>query len=173
MGITVLTLRFSYKAFLSMPSFVCDVCQETLKKARLDDHFRRCPRASFSCIDCYKSFKNDSEYRAHISCITEVQKYEKKGVVNKPTANTGTLGNKPVESVTDLTGKKRKNKVNDSTTQEETEKETSKESLRADKKRSTEKQDKESSKKHKSSKSEHHKTEENPAPSKKSTDKPK
>lgn len=145
-----------------MPSFVCDVCQETLKKARLDDHFRRCPRASFSCIDCYKSFKNDSEYRAHISCITEVQKYEKKGVANKPTVNTGTLGNKPVESVTDSTNKKRKNRVDDSITQEETKKETSKESSKTGKKKS--------SKKHKSSKSEHYKTDETLVPSKKSTD---
>lgn len=57
-----------------MPSFVCDTCQETLKKAKLDQHVQRCRQASFSCIDCYKSFKG-TEYRAHTSCITEVQKH--------------------------------------------------------------------------------------------------
>lgn len=62
-----------------MPSFVCDTCQETLKKAKLDDHARRCRYATFSCIDCYRSFSSAEDYRAHTSCITEVQKYEKKG----------------------------------------------------------------------------------------------
>jgi cell growth-regulating nucleolar protein len=57
-----------------MPSFVCDTCQETLKKAKLDQHAQRCRQASFSCIDCYKTFKG-VEYRAHTSCITEVQKH--------------------------------------------------------------------------------------------------
>lgn len=58
-----------------MPSFVCDHCQETLKKAKLDQHAQRCRQHSFSCIDCYKSFKG-VEYRSHFTCITEVQKYE-------------------------------------------------------------------------------------------------
>ena len=60
-----------------MPSFVCDHCQETLKKAKLDSHTQRCRQAAFSCIDCYKTFKG-SEYREHFSCITEVQKYHQK-----------------------------------------------------------------------------------------------
>lgn len=57
-----------------MPSFVCDSCQETLKKAKLDAHAQRCRSAVFSCIDCYKTFKG-TEYRAHTTCITEVEKY--------------------------------------------------------------------------------------------------
>lgn len=60
-----------------MVSFVCDVCQETLKKAKLDTHKSRCNQAIFSCIDCYKTFSG-IEYRSHTSCITEVQKYHKK-----------------------------------------------------------------------------------------------
>ena len=60
-----------------MPSFVCDTCQETLKKPKLDAHTQRCRGASFSCIDCYKSFSG-TLYRQHFSCITEVEKYEKK-----------------------------------------------------------------------------------------------
>ena len=58
-----------------MPSFVCDTCQETLKKAKLDQHAQRCRRAVFSCIDCYKTFASPAEYRAHVSCITEEEKY--------------------------------------------------------------------------------------------------
>lgn len=61
-----------------MPSFVCDACQSTLKKAQLDGHAQRCRRATFSCIDCYKSFASRAEYSAHTSCITEVQKYHDK-----------------------------------------------------------------------------------------------
>lgn len=60
-----------------MPSFVCDRCQETIKKPKLDTHVQRCRGASFSCIDCYKVFKG-AEYRSHFSCISEVEKYEKK-----------------------------------------------------------------------------------------------
>ena len=60
-----------------MPSFVCDHCQETLKKAKLDQHAQRCRQAVFSCIDCYKTFKG-VEYRDHFTCITEVQKYHQK-----------------------------------------------------------------------------------------------
>ena len=61
-----------------MPSFVCDTCQETLKKAKLDTHAQRCKRATFSCVDCYQSFKNAVEYRAHTTCISEAEKYEKR-----------------------------------------------------------------------------------------------
>lgn len=60
-----------------MPSFVCDKCQETLKKPKLDAHVQRCRGASFSCIDCYKHFAG-TEYRSHFSCISEVEKYEKR-----------------------------------------------------------------------------------------------
>lgn len=67
-----------------MPSFVCDHCQETLKKAKLDQHAQRCRNAVFSCIDCYKNFKG-TEYREHFSCITEVQKYHvKQGAIVQP-----------------------------------------------------------------------------------------
>ncbi len=62
-----------------MPSFVCDTCQETLKKPKLDAHAAACRGAVFSCIDCYRTFAG-TEYRAHTSCITETQKYVKPGV---------------------------------------------------------------------------------------------
>ncbi|KAJ3105316.1 hypothetical protein HDU97_008213 [Phlyctochytrium planicorne] len=59
-----------------MVSFVCDYCQETLKKAKLDQHAQRCRNAQFSCIDCSTTFQG-TNYRAHTSCISEAEKYQK------------------------------------------------------------------------------------------------
>jgi uncharacterized FlaG/YvyC family protein len=70
-----------------MPSFVCDYCQETLKKAKLDQHAQRCRQAIFSCIDCHTNFKG-TDYRAHFSCITEVQKYHQKQPVSVTKSET-------------------------------------------------------------------------------------
>jgi cell growth-regulating nucleolar protein len=70
-----------------MVSFVCDACQETLKKAKLDAHKARCRFAAFSCIDCSTSFAG-RDYAAHTSCITEVQKHHgAKGQAVKNTPN--------------------------------------------------------------------------------------
>lgn len=66
-----------------MVSFICDICQETLKKPKLDNHFRRCPDAIFSCVDCSTTFTG-TDYRAHTSCISEAEKYQKS--LYKPTA---------------------------------------------------------------------------------------
>lgn len=71
---------------LYMVSFVCDSCQETLKKAKLDSHFSRCRNAQFSCIDCSVSFEGTS-YKFHTSCISEEQKYQ--GHLCKPKAAKG------------------------------------------------------------------------------------
>lgn len=76
-----------------MPSFVCDKCQETLKKPKLDMHTQKCRGASFSCIDCYKSFKG-VEYRQHFSCITESEKYEKKCIIPTPTPTPAVVNKK-------------------------------------------------------------------------------
>lgn len=70
-----------------MPSFVCDKCQETLKKPKLDAHVQRCRGASFSCIDCYRHFAG-TEYRGHFSCISEVEKYEKRKPGERPGKST-------------------------------------------------------------------------------------
>ncbi|KAI8808901.1 LYAR-type C2HC zinc finger-domain-containing protein [Cladochytrium replicatum] len=59
-----------------MVSFVCDSCQTTLKKQKLDQHASRCQYAQFSCVDCMKTFSG-TEYRAHTSCISEAEKYQK------------------------------------------------------------------------------------------------
>ena len=58
-----------------MVSFVCDYCQETIKKPKLEAHKSRCRYAQFSCIDCSVSFQG-TEYRAHTSCISEAEKYQ-------------------------------------------------------------------------------------------------
>ena len=65
-----------YFFFFKMVSFVCDTCQETLKKQKLDAHKSRCYNAVYSCIDCSKTFQG-TDYKAHTSCITEVEKYQK------------------------------------------------------------------------------------------------
>ena len=60
-----------------MVSFVCDYCQETLKKAKLRNHALRCRNAQFSCVDCYTTFSGN-DYEKHTSCITEEQKFHGK-----------------------------------------------------------------------------------------------
>ncbi|KAJ2492569.1 hypothetical protein IWW37_001324 [Coemansia sp. RSA 2050] len=60
-----------------MVSFVCNYCQTTLKKPKLDQHLQRCYNATFSCIDCNTDFIGDT-YRQHTSCMTEEQKYKSK-----------------------------------------------------------------------------------------------
>lgn len=51
-----------------MVSFVCDSCQETLKKSKVEKHLKRkCSNASFSCVDCNKSF-GDNSYEGHKEC---------------------------------------------------------------------------------------------------------
>lgn len=64
-----------------MVSFVCDGCQETLKKAKLEQHSFRCKKAQFSCIDCFTTFQGE-DYKKHTSCISEEQKVQ--GSLYKP-----------------------------------------------------------------------------------------
>ncbi|KAJ2840701.1 hypothetical protein FBU31_000195 [Coemansia sp. 'formosensis'] len=71
-----------------MVSFVCNYCQATLKKPKLDQHAQRCYNATFSCIDCNTDFVGDT-YRQHTACMTEEQKYKNKMAaknIKKPTA---------------------------------------------------------------------------------------
>ena len=60
-----------------MPSFICDNCQSSLKKNQLDSHKQRssCSQSTISCVDCGKTFSN-ADYRSHISCLTEAEKYK-------------------------------------------------------------------------------------------------
>ncbi|KAJ3030027.1 UNVERIFIED_CONTAM: hypothetical protein HDU68_010376 [Siphonaria sp. JEL0065] len=59
-----------------MVSFVCEACQETLKKQKLDQHKQRCHYAQFTCVDCSVTFQGN-DYKAHTSCISEAEKYQK------------------------------------------------------------------------------------------------
>lgn len=60
---------------LKMVYFVCNKCQETIRKNKVDEHTMRCHPSSYSCVDCGKDF-SISAARAHNSCITEEEKYQ-------------------------------------------------------------------------------------------------
>jgi cell growth-regulating nucleolar protein len=55
-----------------MVTFVCEVCNETLKKSAVINH--SC-RAGVTCVDCSKTFDRSS-YSLHTSCVTEAEKYK-------------------------------------------------------------------------------------------------
>ncbi|XP_034539123.1 cell growth-regulating nucleolar protein [Notolabrus celidotus] len=70
-----------------MVFFTCNGCGESLKKAQVDKHVNMCRGCqSLSCIDCGKDFWGD-DYKNHIKCISEDQKYGGKGFEAK--ANKG------------------------------------------------------------------------------------
>ncbi|CAK4068514.1 unnamed protein product [Aphanomyces euteiches] len=59
-----------------MVFFVCEGCNETLKKNKVDAHAARCRNCwAVTCVDCQVIFKGD-DYAQHTSCISEAQKYE-------------------------------------------------------------------------------------------------
>lgn len=60
-----------------MVYFVCNKCQETIRKNKVDEHTNRCHPSSYSCVDCGKDF-SVSAARAHNTCITEEEKYQGK-----------------------------------------------------------------------------------------------
>ncbi|XP_057701459.1 transmembrane protein 128 isoform X1 [Corythoichthys intestinalis] len=62
-----------------MVFFTCNACGESLKKAQVDKHVSMCRGCQvLSCIDCGKDFWGD-DYKNHIKCISEDQKYGGKG----------------------------------------------------------------------------------------------
>lgn len=83
-----------------MVFFSCDKCGESVKKQQVcalllslinydqiceqvDKHRTRCGwNTVFHCLDCQKGFAGD-EYKAHIKCISEAQKYGGAGFVPK------------------------------------------------------------------------------------------
>lgn len=72
-----------------MVYFVCDGCNETLKKNQVDAHASRCRSCyAVTCVDCNHSFEEDS-YRSHTTCISEAEKYEGK-LYQAPNKSKGT-----------------------------------------------------------------------------------
>lgn len=70
-----------------MVFFICDGCGESLKKGQVEKHLAICRRCQFlSCIDCGKDFWGD-DYKTHLKCLTEDEKYGGKGFEAK--ANKG------------------------------------------------------------------------------------
>ncbi|KAG8007468.1 Cell growth-regulating nucleolar protein [Nibea albiflora] len=70
-----------------MVFFTCNGCGESLKKAQVDKHVSMCRGCQvLSCIDCGKDFWGN-DYKDHIKCISEDQKYGGKGYEAK--ANKG------------------------------------------------------------------------------------
>ncbi|XP_071771720.1 cell growth-regulating nucleolar protein [Centroberyx gerrardi] len=62
-----------------MVFFTCNACGESLKKAQVDKHVNMCRGCQvLSCIDCGKDFWGN-DYKNHIKCISEDQKYGGKG----------------------------------------------------------------------------------------------
>ena len=58
-----------------MVFFVCEVCNETLKRAKVEAHLSRCWTQGVTCVDCNVTFDRKS-YHAHSTCISESEKYE-------------------------------------------------------------------------------------------------
>ena len=59
-----------------MPVFVCEACNETLKRAKVEAHVQKCRGAwIMSCMDCNKKFEGD-DYWNHTTCVTEAERYQ-------------------------------------------------------------------------------------------------
>lgn len=88
-----------------MVSFICNTCQECVKKNRVDKHCEtQCAEAwYFTCVDCNKVFAG-FEFRDHTSCISEEQKYHGQYAKKPKNANTPKAANThPTTSDTDTT----------------------------------------------------------------------
>lgn len=60
-----------------MVYFVCDACNESLKKNQVEKHCHKCRSCkSVTCIDCSTTFYGD-EYTSHNTCVSEAEKYQK------------------------------------------------------------------------------------------------
>lgn len=48
-----------------------------VKKPKLDQHHNSRCGASFTCLDCSRTFQQPHEWKGHTSCVSEAQKYER------------------------------------------------------------------------------------------------
>ncbi|XP_025854075.1 cell growth-regulating nucleolar protein [Vulpes vulpes] len=66
-----------------MVFFTCNACGESVKKVQVEKHVAVCRNCEcLSCIDCGKDFWGD-DYKNHVKCISEEQKYGGKGYEGK------------------------------------------------------------------------------------------
>ncbi|NXF72675.1 LYAR protein, partial [Sclerurus mexicanus] len=66
-----------------MVVFTCNSCGEAVKKAQVEKHVNICRNCQcLSCMDCGKDFWGD-DYKEHVKCVTEDQKYGGKGFEGK------------------------------------------------------------------------------------------
>lgn len=66
-----------------MVFFTCNACGESVKKIQVEKHVAVCRSCEcLSCIDCGKDFWGE-DYRNHVKCISEDQKYGGKGYEGK------------------------------------------------------------------------------------------
>ncbi|GFW67763.1 cell growth-regulating nucleolar protein [Trichonephila clavipes] len=75
-----------------MVFFVCSSCGNCIKKSQVENHLAyKCRNSKcVSCMDCLKEFWGN-DYKLHVKCITENEKYGGKDYVPKPTSNKGEL----------------------------------------------------------------------------------
>ena len=68
-----------------MVYFQCETCCETLKKKQVENHYSfQCSKAThFMCLSCQGLFDRET-IKAHTSCITEEEKYQKGDNMKKP-----------------------------------------------------------------------------------------
>jgi hypothetical protein len=67
-----------------MVTFICETCNESLRKNKVDSH--SCRSRTFSCVDCHKQFRNQ-EWQSHTSCMTEAEKFKFASTTTTTTLN--------------------------------------------------------------------------------------
>ncbi|GIY23251.1 cell growth-regulating nucleolar protein [Caerostris extrusa] len=83
--------RRVYKVILTMVFFTCNACGQSVKKNQVENHTYQCRDCqSVSCMDCNKEFWGN-EYKEHIKCISESEKYGPKDFKPKESSNKGEL----------------------------------------------------------------------------------
>jgi hypothetical protein len=74
-NVDILDTFFVSNKFQIMPSFVCESCNDIVKKPAVKKHRFQCDAAAFSCIDCNRTFVGP-DVDAHTACISEAEKYQ-------------------------------------------------------------------------------------------------
>jgi hypothetical protein len=60
----------------TMPIFICEACNETLKRNKVQQHRYGCRNCwVMSCMDCNQRFEGD-DFLGHTTCVTEAERYQ-------------------------------------------------------------------------------------------------